>query len=158
MQNILLLCVNLDRGRTHRYSCKKVAPRELFHQAADMAIDFVATNVEFGIVGIFCRVICSLDDSDTLFLEGVGAKNNERVIGIEALHKSQGAAIFTPAPRIFDLHENANKLIIASGRVLRRICFADERLEDIHHFGFVTLVEVVFQDVVFIFGQFTESI
>ncbi len=130
------------------------------HQVADVAIciEFVATDVELGVVGIGCRVVCSLDGGDALLLEGVGAEDDERFTGIEVLHESQGAAIFTPALGILGLHENVPKLVVAGRRVLRYVCSADKCLEDILHFVFVTFVEVVLQDGVVILSEFGECI
>jgi len=130
------------------------------HQVADVAIcfEFVATNVELGVVGIVCRLLCSLDDGNAFLLEGVGAEDDERFIGIEVLHESQGAATFTPALRIFGLHENVPKLVVAGRWVLRYMCGADESLEDILHFVFVTFVEVVLQDGVVLRGEIVEGI
>lgn len=130
------------------------------HQVADVAIciKFVATNIELGVVGIVCRVVCSIDGGDALLLEGVRAEDDERFIGIEVLHESQGAAIITPALGILGLHENVTELVVAGRRVLRCICGADDCLEDILHAVFVTFVEVMLQDGIVILGEFGECI
>lgn len=133
---------------------------EGIHQVANVAIciEFVATDVKLGVVGIVGRVVCPIEGGDGLFLEHVGAEDDERFIGIEVLHKSQSVAIFTPAIGIFSLYENVTKLVVAGRGGLWCVCSADECLEDILHFVFVTFVEVVLQDGVVIPGEFGECI
>ena len=123
-----------------------------------VCVEFVAIYVELGVFGIVCRVVCSFDGGDAFLLEGVGAENDERFIGVEVLHESQGAAIFTPAFGIFGLYKNVTKLVVPGRRVLWCMCGADECLEDILHFVFVTFFEVMLQDGVVILGEFGKCI
>ena len=91
-------------------------------EVADVAIDFqiVAMNVKFGIVGIVCWVVCSFDGGDALFVEGIGAEDDKRRIGVVVIHVSQGAP-FTIAIGILSLHQNISKQVIAGPRVWRCI-------------------------------------
>lgn len=127
------------------------------HKVADMAVCFelVATYIELRVFGI---CFCSFDGGDAFLLEDVGAENDERFIGVEVLHESQGTAIFTPAFGILGLYKNVSKLVVAVRRVLGCMCGTDECLEDFFHFVFVTFFEVMLQDSVVILGECGECV